>query len=91
VWDLASGQCRAAQPDLSPEGLHAQASVGTNRPLIPRRRDFFLEVGPAGTEEVIARFPGPFTAVACSPDGRHVVAGDGRGQVYFLRLRSRND
>ena len=29
--------------------------------------------------------------VCASADGRHVVAGDHGGQVYFLRLRSRDD
>ena len=38
---------------------------------------------------ILARFPGSFSDVACSEDGRHVVAGDGRGGVYLLTLHAR--
>jgi hypothetical protein len=38
---------------------------------------------------ILARFPGSFTVSACSANGRHVVAGDGRGGVYLLRLHTR--
>jgi hypothetical protein len=39
---------------------------------------------------ILARFPGSFTASACSSDGRHIVAGDGGGGVYLLRLHTRH-
>jgi hypothetical protein len=38
---------------------------------------------------ILARFPGSFSVVACSSDGQHVIAGDGRGGVYLLRLHIR--
>jgi hypothetical protein len=37
----------------------------------------------------LAHFPGSFTRSDCSADGRHVVAGDGNGIVYLLRLHTR--
>jgi hypothetical protein len=38
---------------------------------------------------ILARFPGSFSVSACSVDGRYVVAGDGLGGVYLLRLHTR--
>jgi WD40 repeat protein len=91
VWDLASGHCRAVHPRDSPEARRARESVGTPGGFTVQRGALFLEVRAAGAEEVIALFPGQFWAAACSPDGRHVVAGDSLGQVYILRLSCRDD
>jgi hypothetical protein len=91
VWDLASGQCRATFPSDSPEARRAWASVRGAGVFSAQCRAHFLEIGTAGADEISVRFPGNFTAADCSPDGRSVIAGDGSGQVYFLRLRSRND
>jgi hypothetical protein len=91
VWDLSSGQCRAVHPGDSPEARRAWESVGTPGGFTVQCGDLFLEVRATGAEDIRARFPGQFTDAACSPDGRHVVAGDGSGQVYLLRLCSRDD
>jgi WD40 repeat protein len=90
VSDLSSGQCRAVHPHDSPEARRAWESVGTRGGFTVQRGGLFLEVRATGAEDVRARFLGQFTAAACSPDGRHVVAGDGRGQVYLFRLCSRD-
>ena len=91
VWDLVSGQCRATYPDDSPEARDAWASVRDVGEYTAQCSWHFLEVSTAGAEPISACFPGTFTAAACSPDGRHVVAGDGSGQVYLFRLRRPDD
>jgi WD40 repeat protein len=91
VWDVSSGQCRAVHPDDSPEARRAWESVSTRGGFTVQRGALFLEVRAAGAEDLLARFPGQFTDAACSPAGRHVVAGDSRGQVYLFRLCSRDD
>ncbi len=90
VWDLATGQCRATHPTGSPEARRTWESVRVAREFTARSGDLFLEVRATGAEDV-SRFPGRFTVADCSPDGRHVVAGDASGQVYLLRLCSRDD
>jgi hypothetical protein len=91
VWDLSSGQCRATHPQGSPEAHHAWESVRTAGAFTARRSALFLEVAATGTEDVLLRFPGQFRCADCLADGRHVVAGDDGGQVYFFRLRSRDN
>jgi len=91
VWDLVSGQCRAIHPENSSAAFLAWESVRAAGAFTTRCGALFLEVAATGTGDVLVRFPGPFPAAACSADGRHVVTGDRGGQVYLLRLRSRDD
>jgi hypothetical protein len=50
----------------------------------------FEKAGPlTGQFRRAIRFPYLFEKAGCSPDGRHVVAGDARGGVYLLRLHTR--
>jgi predicted NACHT family NTPase len=91
VWDLVSRKCRATHPSDSPEARRAWEAVRDAGRFTARLAPDFLEIGMVGADEVAFRFPGNFSGAACSPDGRYVVAGDGSGQVYLLRLRCRND
>jgi len=88
VWDLATRQCRAVHPENSPEARRAWESVHPAGALIAQLSSQFLKIGATDADAGIARFPGHFTQAACSFDGRHVIAGDGRGRVYVFRLRS---
>jgi WD40 repeat protein len=90
-YDLASGECRAVHGSDSAEAHIAWAGVQPGGSHIVDRRVHFLRLRAAGSWAPIASFPGNFRAVACSPDGQHVIAGDGLGQVYVLRLRCRDD
>ncbi len=90
VWDLPSGLCRATHGSDSPEAQRAWESVRPPQGPVLRRYGHHLEVLTAA-ERVLARFPGDFTAAISSADGRHVISGDGRGCLYFLRLHSRED
>jgi WD40 repeat protein len=85
AWDLRSGSCSAVHPDDSPEARVAWASVrgegdcqaSVGQGALTLQRD---------SEAILARFPGTFSRAASSPDGLHVIAGDGRGQMFFFRL-----
>jgi WD40 repeat protein len=88
VWDLASGRCTATHPAGSEEARKAWARAH-HGPLAPDREPHGLTLRATADGAVLARFPGSFTEAACSADGRHVVAGDGRGAVYLLRLHTR--
>jgi WD40 repeat protein len=86
VWDLRGGSCSAVHPSDSPEAIAAWASVrGAGSFHASLSNDgVALTCAP---DSVLARFSGSFTRAACSPDGNFLIAGDGRGQVYLLRLR----
>jgi hypothetical protein len=90
-WDLATGQCRAVYLWDSDQASSAWASVRTERSVRAQVASHGVEVRATATGAALARFPGSFTVADCSPDGRLVVAGDGGGQVYCLRLRCRAD
>ncbi len=89
VWDLSSGQCIAMHNRGSPEAHRAWALVRSAALLIFERATQSVALW-SSTGEVLARFPGHFTAADFSRDGRHGIAGDGSGQVYFLRLHRRD-
>ncbi len=94
VWDLQSGRCSAVHLIGTPEARCICNSIQGSVSLNARVTMHFLEVFKSGPSlrndaSVIAQFPGNFTRAACSRDGRHIVAGDGQGQVYILRLCSR--
>jgi hypothetical protein len=91
VWDLATGQCRAVYPWDSDQASSAWARVRTERSVRAQVASHGVELLATATGAVVARFPGSFTVADCSPDGRLVVAGNGGGQVYCLRLRCRAD
>jgi hypothetical protein len=59
-------------------------------PVTARCGRLFLEVRVTGGEEVLDLVPGQFCSAVASPDGRNVIAGDGRGQVYLFRLHCRD-
>jgi WD40 repeat protein len=88
VWDLSSGRCTATYPEQSEEArtIKAMAHAGPRLALIEPHG---LTLRSTADGAVLARFPGTFSVSACSSDGRHVVAGDGRGGVYILRLHIR--
>jgi WD40 repeat protein len=88
VWDLAQGRCTATHPADS-EGARKAWTLTHPGPLVPDvgLHGFTLRATDSG--EALGHFPGSFITGACSADGRHVVAGDARGGVYLLRLRTR--
>jgi len=89
VWDLASGHCRAVHEEDSYEARQALAAAYANRHFTVRKKNHFVIVRSTSDETVEARFPGQFQVADGSPDGRHVIAGDGAGVVYLLRLHTR--
>jgi hypothetical protein len=88
VWDLAQGRCTANYPEGSEEATKAWAMT---RPGIsaPDIWPHGLTLRDTASGEALAHFPGTFRTAACSADGRYVIAGDGRGGVYLLRLHTR--
>jgi hypothetical protein len=88
VWDLADGRCVATHA--------AESEVAGKAWAMIQHDAFTADIEPRGLTlrsatdgAVLARFPGTFTRAACSADGCHVVAGDGWGGVYILRLHTR--
>jgi WD40 repeat protein len=90
VWHLARGQCIAVHGDRSAAAVKAWSMCDTDRSYPLQRETHFLTLRSTGDGAVVALFPGQFSTADCSPDGRLVVAGDGAGQLYILRLRGRN-
>jgi WD40 repeat protein len=88
VWDLAGGRCIASHTAGSEEARRvcATADGGLASTVAVEPHGLTLRDTTSGT--TLARFPGSFSVSACSADGRHVVAGDGRGGVYLLRLHT---
>jgi WD40 repeat protein len=89
VWDLQTGRCERTYPRGSEEAGRAWAVSGQERSFTARFGGHFLVLQATSTDAAVARYPGTFTHADCSADGRHIVAGDGRGQVYLLRLHTR--
>jgi WD40 repeat protein len=85
VWELSSGRCIATHPGQSEEARKARAIAHTG-PLAPVIEPHGLTLRATDRGTVLARFPGTFSVADCSADGRHVIAGDGRGGVYILKL-----
>jgi WD40 repeat protein len=90
VWDLATGRCIATHAEGSEEAQRAWATADTGRTATTALETHGLTLRNTSSGAPLARFPGTFTAAACSADGRHVIAGDGRGGVYLLRLHTRH-
>jgi WD40 repeat protein len=88
VWDLAGGRFIASHVTESEGAKTAWATAAGHPKTVDQDLHGLTLRSPTG-EAVIARFPGSFTSADGSPDGRHVVAGDGRGGVYLLRLHER--
>src|SRR5207245_2319655 len=89
VWDLASGRCCAVHARGSVEARQVWAATQADRPFAIEKKFHVVILHSTGDGAVLARLPGQFTEAACSPDGRHVIAGDGAGGVYLLRLHTR--
>jgi WD40 repeat protein len=89
VWDLAGGRCSATHAAGSDEAQRAWATANNGRVSTVTREPYGLTLRDTTSGTILAHFPGSFSCSACSADGRHVVAGDGRGGVFLLRLHSR--
>jgi WD40 repeat protein len=89
VWDLASGRCIASHAAESEEARMAWATADSGTASTAAREPYGLTLRDTAGGAVLARFPGSFTASACSSNRQHVVAGDGGGGVYLLRLHAR--
>jgi WD40 repeat protein len=90
VWDLDLRGCTASHAVGSEEAGRAWAMVESGMASTAAVEPYGLTLRYMTGGVVLARFPGSFTVSACSADGRHVVACDGQGSVYFLRLHARN-
>jgi WD40 repeat protein len=94
VWDLATGRCTATYPRDTEEARQARAQFPVRQHADGRRikpARYAVTLHQVGQDEPIACAPGQFSAAACSPDGRRLVAGDGAGRVYIYRLRQRGE
>jgi WD40 repeat protein len=89
VWDLAAGRCTATHAKDSEEVRRAWATVVCGRTVVATVETHGLMIRDTIGGATLAHFPGTFTTAGCSADGRHVVAGDGRGGIYLLRLHTR--
>jgi WD40 repeat protein len=89
VWDLASNRCTASHAAGSEEARRAWATVDSSLTSTVAIEPYGLTLRDPTSGTILARFPGSFSSSACSADGRHVVAGDGRGGVYLLTLHTR--
>jgi hypothetical protein len=88
VWDLHGGRCTAIYARES-EDAHVAWAVTVGGWGVTTADDAHgLTLRALSSPTILASFPGSFNTVACSPDGRHVIAGDGRGVVYLLRLHT---
>jgi WD40 repeat protein len=90
VWDLAGGRCTASHAAGSEEACRAWATADRGEISASDRERHGLTLRDTTGGGIIAIFPSTFTASACSSDGRHVVAGDGRGGVYLLKFHNRH-
>jgi len=91
VWDLVGGRCISSHAEGSEEARRAWATANSSlaATAVIDREPHSLTLRDTASGTILARFPGSFTDSACSADGRHVVAGDGGGGVYLLRLHTR--
>jgi WD40 repeat protein len=87
VWDLSTGACIAALG--SEEARQVWATTDRGGPLTTGVEPHGLTLRATADGAIRLRFPGTFTDVDCSTDGRHVVAGDGGGGVYILKVHMR--
>jgi hypothetical protein len=90
VWDLARGCCLATHPDTSEDACKAW-EMALHRAMPPALGPYGLTLRDSACGGGLTRFPyAPLFEAACSADGRHIVAGDGRGGVFILRLHTRS-
>ena len=89
VWDLAGGRCTASHAAGSEEARRAWATADSSLTSTVAIEPYGLTLRDPTSGTILAHFPGSFSSSACSADGRHVVAGDGRGSVYLLTLQAR--
>jgi WD40 repeat protein len=90
VWDLASRRCTATHAEASEDAQRAWAAAASGRLATTTLEAHGLTLRNTRRGATLARFPGTFTATACSADGHHIVAGDGRGAIYILKLHTRD-
>jgi WD40 repeat protein len=89
VWDLAGGKCRAVHVWGSEEVRPALAAVRDEGAFAITLKPHAAILSSTGDGVALACFPGEFTTADCSPDGQQIIAGDGAGGMYFLRLHAR--
>jgi hypothetical protein len=89
AWDLASGGGTISHMAGSEDARRAWGTVDSGRASATDVEPHGLTLHDTTSGAILARFPGSFTVAACSADGGHVVAGDGRGGVYLLKLDAR--
>ena len=92
VWDVACSRCTATHEEGSKAArrVWATATNGLASTTAIEREPYGLTFRDTTSRAILARFPGSFTDAACSSDRRRVIAGDGRGGVYLLRLHTRD-
>jgi WD40 repeat protein len=88
VYDRSSGQRKAIHEFGSPEADSAWALARSAARLRFEKSAHTVALV-SSTGDVLARFPGQFSAAAFLEDGRHGLAWDGSRQVYLLRLHRR--
>ena len=91
VWDLESGRSVETWAADSDGARRAWAAVHQGERFGAVCESGALLLKGTQADEVVAIFPGPCSSAACSPDGKHIIAGAGNGRVYLLRLHERSD
>jgi WD40 repeat protein len=86
VWDLESGRELRTLENHSAE-VSSVAVTPEGRRAVSASNDHTLRVWDLQSGEALAAFGGEVSMTACAvgPNGM-IVAGDGGGRVYFLRL-----
>ncbi|MCT7964639.1 hypothetical protein NG791_28590 [Laspinema sp. D1] len=87
LWDLATGSELATLSGHS-GSVEAVAITPDGKQAVSASNDETLKLWDLATGKVLATFIGEYGMISCAvaPDGVTVVAGDGSGRVYLLRL-----
>jgi len=88
VWDIESGEeIQTFEGHTDP--VEAVAVTPDGKHAISGSDDNTIRVWDIKTGQTISSFSGdgPLLALAISPDGDTIVAGDASGRVHFLRLQ----
>jgi WD40 repeat protein len=88
IWNILTGQAEKSFMDHSDDGIRSIAITPNGNYIISASLDHTLKVWDVFKETAIVSITldGPVWAVAISPDGETVLAGDQGGNVYCLRL-----